>query len=344
MKKTISVLLAIAMVLSLCACGSEPAKTTEAPAQNSTAASQATEKTTEAVKQNYDIIAAAGNAGSAGNSLISAMCQIVQENVSNVTMTPSDTNSGACPEAIQLDVCQAGQTTSANMVDAMKGEGDYSQVCDKPMQMLYLYETPMHLFMREDDHINDFTDLKGQPIGSLVAGSFATVIVDKLLPYYGMSWDSFSQVHTGTGSETIAMLKNRQIKLTFAANAIPHNLALDLQSSTQMALMDLDEDIIAQFCKDYPAYSEYIIPAGSYEGIDKDIHTISAPYLFVISSDIPEDVVYEMTKAICENVSKLGDVMAVMKSATPETLGTQTAVPMHPGAEKYFREIGVINN
>ena len=221
MKKIISMFLAMAMVLSLCACGSEPAKTTEAPAPSATTTqAQPTEKTTEAVKQQYDLIAGAGNAGSAGNSLISAICQIIQENVSNVTMTPSDTNSGACPEAIQMDVCQAGQTTSANMVDAMKGEGDYSQVCDKPMQMLYLYETPMHLFMREDDHINDFTDLKGQPIGSLVAGSFATVIVDKLLPYYGMSWDSFSQVHTGTGSETIGMLKNRQIKLTFAANAI----------------------------------------------------------------------------------------------------------------------------
>ena len=325
MKKFFSLLLALIMVLGLTACGQPDS-----------------DASTDGSPQKYDLIAAAGNSGSAGNSLVSAMCQIIQTQLSDVTMTPNETNTGACPEAIQTDMCQAGVTTTANMADAMAGTGDYSQVCDKPMQMLYLYEMPMHIFLRADDNISSMEDLKGQPVGSLVAGSFATVVMDKLLPYYGMSWDDFSQVNTGTGSETIGMLKNRQIKMTFAANTPPHNLALDLESATTMALMDLPEDIISQFCEDYPAYSEYVIPAGTYEDVSQDIPTISAPYIFCVSSDIPEEIVYEMTKAICENSSSLGDVLAVLKDATPEYLGTQTNVPMHPGAEKYFKEIGVL--
>ena len=328
-KRIVSLISALAIVVGLVACGSE--KPTATPADASPSASQ-----------NYDLLAAAGNSGSAGNSLVSALCQIVQTNLKNVTMTPNDTNTGACPEAIQTNTVQAGVTTTANMADAMVGSGDYSQVCDKPMQMLYLYEMPMHIFMRADDNITSMEQLKDKPIGSLNAGSFATVIVDKLLPYYGMTWDDFSQVNYGTGSETISMLKNRQILMTFAANATPHNLALDLQSSTTMALMDLPQDIIEQFCSDYPAYSEYIIPGGTYEDVPNDVHTLSAPYIFTISSDIPEDVVYEMTKAICENADQLGDVIAALKGVTPEVLATQTNVPMHPGAEKYFKEIGVL--
>lgn len=328
-KKIVCLVSAFALMLGLTACGSS-----EAPAASGSG--------TPPAAQSYDLLAAAGNSGSAGNSLVSAMCQIIQTNIENVTMTPNDTNTGACPEAIQTDTVQAGVTTTANMADAMAGEGDYSQVCDKPMQMLYLYEMPMHIFMRADDNITSMEQLKGKPIGSLNAGSFATVIVDKLLPYYGMTWDDFSQVNYGTGSETISMLKNRQILMTFAANATPHNLALDLQSSATMSLMDLPQDIIQKFCADYPAYSEYVIPGGTYEDVPNDVHTLSAPYIFTISSDIPEDVVYEMTKAICENADQLGDVIAALKGITPEVLGTQTNVPMHPGAEKYFKEVGVL--
>ena len=331
-KQLVSLISAMAFMVSLTACGGS----------TNTPVASGSENSSTPVQQNYDLVAAAGNSGSAGNSLVSAMCQIIQTEMSNVTMTPNDTNTGACPEAIQTDTVQAGITTTANMVDAMAGTGDYSQVCDKPMQMLYLYEMPMHIFMRADDNITSMEQLKGKPIGSLNAGSFATVVVDKLLPYYGMTWDDFSQVNYGTGSETISMLKNRQILMTFAANATPHNLALDLQSSTAMALMDIPENIIQQFCEDYPAYDEYIIPAGTYEDVGTDIHTISAPYIFAVSSDLPEDVVYEMTKAICENADQLGDVIAVLKNATPELLGRQTSVPMHPGAEKYFKEIGVL--
>lgn len=335
MKKVVSLTLSLAMLLSLAACGGTGGTSSNQAPQDSGSAGKP-------ARQNYDLVAAAGNSGSAGNSLVSAMCQIVQTNVSGVTMTPNDTNTGACPEAIQGDVVQAGITTTANMADAMQGVGDYSQVCDKPMQMLYLYDFPMHIFLRADDNITSMEQLKGQPIGSLTAGSFATVIVDKLLPYYDMTWDDFSQVNYGTGSEMINMLKNRQIKMTFAANIPPHNLALDLESSTTMSLMDLPEDIIQKFCADHPAYSEYIIPGGTYEDVAQDIHTISSPYIFVISSDIPEDVVYEMTKSLCENVDQLGNVIAALKDSTPELLGTQTSVPIHPGAEKYFKEIGVL--
>lgn len=336
MKKLTCLVLSLAMALSLAACGGG---TTPAGASASSPGSTAGPSP---APKNYDLVAAAGNSGSAGNSLVSAMCQIVQTNLSGVTMTPNDTNTGACPEAIQGDVVQAGITTTANMADAMQGIGEYSQVCDKPMQMLYLYDFPLHIFLRADDNITAMEQLKGQPIGSLTAGSFATVVIDKLLPYYGMTWDDFSQVNYGTGSEMISMLKNRQIKMTFAANTPPHNLALDLESSTTMALMDLPEDIIQQFCMDYPAYSEYIIPKGTYEDVAQDIHTISSPYIFVISADIPEEVVYEMTRSLCENVDQLGNVIATLKSATPELLGTQTNVPMHPGAERYFKEIGVL--
>ena len=96
----------------------------------------------------------------------------------------------------------------------------------------------------------------------------------------------------------------------------------------------------------YPQYLPTTIEKGAYNGIDQPIETVGTGAMFACRADLPDDLVYEIVKTVYsqEGVDYLGNVIAALKSMSPNLAVSYKPIPLHPGAERYFREIGLIKD
>lgn len=327
-KRALAILLILTMCVALGACGhKEEANTPDSP---------------DVKKEHIDIAAAAGNPNAIFYSLVTAMSEIIMSEYDYITITPKPTGSAATPEGIQSGELLAGICQTAASADAIAGKEPYSEPTDKVMQIFTFTPMPIHVILRKDAGVQSMKDLKGKSVVPLNPGSAGYKACSELLQLNDMTFDDFRQAHYVTGADGINLLKNRQADALFIANTPPISYVTDLGTAQTPDLMDFSEEDIKRFCETFPGYNPCVIPAGTYKDIDRDIHSPGPMNTFVVSADLDEDVVYDIVKAICENRSKLGDTIAGLKGITVEQLATVSDTPMHPGAIKYYKEIGVM--
>ncbi|WP_432737981.1 TAXI family TRAP transporter solute-binding subunit [Maridesulfovibrio sp. FT414] len=112
--------------------------------------------------------------------------------------------------------------------------------------------------------------------------------------------------------------------------------------SDDVTVLDFSDAQLAEIQKKYPIWNRYVIPAGTYPSQTKDIRTIAQPNFLACRADLPEDVVYKITKTIYENLPFLNNIHKATKAMSLERATAGLPAPLHPGAEKYYREVGII--
>ena len=107
--------------------------------------------------------------------------------------------------------------------------------------------------------------------------------------------------------------------------------------------MEIDDGLIKELKAKYPWYTSYTIKAGTYPNQDKDVKTSAIKMVMFCRGDLPEDVVYQLTKTLWEHMDELGQSQKNLKGLTAENAVKDIAdIPLHPGAAKYYKEIGVL--
>ncbi|MBQ8015489.1 MAG: TAXI family TRAP transporter solute-binding subunit, partial [Clostridia bacterium] len=115
----------------------------------------------------------------------------------------------------------------------------------------------------------------------------------------------------------------------------------DLSTTTGIVLVEIDAEHLAALQAEYGFYAEYTVPAGTYNGIDVDVTTVAVKATFIVSNDLDEETVYQLTKAIYENKDEYSHEKA--SEMSNEYAVSSISVPFHPGAERYFKEVGAIS-
>jgi len=110
----------------------------------------------------------------------------------------------------------------------------------------------------------------------------------------------------------------------------------------RVQVLDFSDAQLAGIRKDYPIWNRFVIEAGTYPGQTKDINTISQPNFLACRPDLPDDTVYLIVKTVYENLPFLHNIHKATKAMSLERATTGLPVPLHPGAEKYYRERGII--
>jgi len=106
-------------------------------------------------------------------------------------------------------------------------------------------------------------------------------------------------------------------------------------------LIDIPDEVIKKAVSQYPYWFPFTIPAGTYKGQEEPIKTYAGPNIIAVHEKLPEDLVYQMTKALFEHKEDLVAVTPQMEHMVPENV-EQIVIPLHPGAERYYKEIGVL--
>ena len=190
-------------------------------------------------------------------------------------------------------------------------------------------------------------DLKGKtlsvgaPGGTMHLDFFRWVEANGLDPK-----KDFGKVLFLPASEAMEAVKTGQVDVAVELSSIPSPQISELSILRPVHILEFLPGARADMMQKYPQYLPTTIEKGAYNGIDQPIETVGTGAMFACRADLPDDLVYEIVKTVYsqEGVDYLGNVIAALKSMSPNLAVSYKPIPLHPGAERYFREIGLIKD
>lgn len=249
--------------------------------------------------------------------------------------------------AVENGELEAGLAAADVTRSMYLGEGKFEGKPHPKLRIVAnLFPEDLHLVMPAGASINNLGDLAGKRVGIAQAGSGTQVAVLQMLDAWGVNRDNMEEAELNN-SQSAERLADGQLDAYFYAAGWPVAAMVQLASTKGMSLHSFSEEDLAKINEVIPAYIPSTIPGGVYEGIDTDTRTPAVSAMLVVSSDLSEELVYNLTKALWNsNTRKLLDNgHAKGKQITEDTAldGVEAlGVPLHPGAEKYYREAGLL--
>lgn len=198
----------------------------------------------------------------------------------------------------------------------------------------------IQIVARADSGIKTLADLKGKRISVGAPKSGTELNARAILGAAGMSYKDFDKVEYLPYAESVELLKNRQIDVTLQSSGLGSPALRDLSNASEVVFVTIPPSVIAKVGD--AAYVSAAIPANTYKGQTADIPTASVINFLVTHEGVSTDVVYRMTRSMFENLNDLVAAHAAAKSIKLQSAAANMPVPLHPGAEKYYREVGVI--
>ncbi|GAB4112615.1 MAG: TAXI family TRAP transporter solute-binding subunit [Candidatus Caldatribacteriota bacterium] len=231
----------------------------------------------------------------------------------------------------------ASNTTFA----AFTGEDPFDKAIKNIRGVTALYPETFQFIVRKDSGIKTFNDLKGKRIVVGAPGSGTERTANIVLNMYGITYDDITPEFLSFG-EGVTALKDKTIDCAIVGAGVPTAAVIDAAASIDIALISIDKEIYEKYSKDYPFLGSNIIPAGLYNGVNEDVFTVASPALLSVREDISEDVVYEVVKEIFEHLDILIETHAQGKNIKLETALNGMSIPLHLGAERYYKEKGLL--
>ncbi len=249
--------------------------------------------------------------------------------------------------AVQNGELEAGLAAADVTRSMYMGEGKFEGKPHPKLRIVAnLYPEDLHLVMPKGASVSNLGDLAGKRVGIAQAGSGTQVAVLQMLDAWGVNRDNMDEAELNN-SQSAERLADGQLDAYFYAAGWPVAAMVQLASTKGMSLHSFTEEDLAKINEIIPAYIPSKIPGGVYEGVDEDVLTPAVSALLVVSSDLEDELVHGITEALWNsNTRKLLDNgHAKGKQITPETALDGVAalgVPLHPGAEKFYKDAGLL--
>ena len=206
--------------------------------------------------------------------------------------------------------------------------------------MAALYAEVCQIVANPAAGIRTIADLRGKNVSVGDAGSGTEFNSRQILEAYGMSFDDIGKQNLGVGDSADA-LRDGKIDAFFFVAGAPTPAIIDLATNRDIVLLEVDDAHAAQLIAKYPFYTQFSLPAGSYRGQSSAIKIMAVKAAFIVSSKLSDNTVYQLTKALFENRAEIQAAHAKGAELSPSYAVDGVSVPFHPGAAKYFREIGI---
>lgn len=204
-----------------------------------------------------------------------------------------------------------------------------------------LHPEPIHVMARKDADIHAFSDLKGKRVNIGNPGSGQRAMMELLMDEAGWTKSTFSIAAELKSSEQAQALCDDKFDATFWAAGLPNGAAQEATTTCDVVILPMDDAISNGVMASYPAYSPNVIPGGMYRGNDSNIPSFGPKGTLVSSVDVPDEVVYQLVKAVFENFNTFKKLHPAFARLTPEEMvNTSLIAPLHQGAVKYYKEQG----
>ncbi len=246
-----------------------------------------------------------------------------------------------------LNLLQAGRgeigfTLADSLADAWEGneEVGFKTPLKKLRGVAGIYSNYIQIVASADSGIKTIADLKGKRISVGAAKSGTELNARAILKAAGLTYKDFAKVEYLPFGESVELIKNRQLDVTLQSAGLGVASIRDLATSVKIVVVPIPADVVAKVGS--AAYQPGVIPAGTYDGQAQDTPTAVIPNFLVTHDGVSADLVYKMTKAMYDNLDMLVAAHAAAKAIKLADALKGMPVPLHPGAERYYKEKGLI--
>ncbi|WP_105619496.1 TAXI family TRAP transporter solute-binding subunit [Vallitalea okinawensis] len=273
-----------------------------------------------------------------------ALADVLSSNIEGLTVTAQAGNASVG----NVNLLSNHETESAFVQNnvafwAYEGQASFEgNAVDNLRGIASLYPEAIQIVALESSGITSVEDLKGKKVSVGEQGSGVEVDVKNILDVHGLTYDDMS-IDYLSFTEAAQKLKDKQIDAAFVTAGYPTSSVMDVSKSRDIVIVPIAEEKVNAMIEKSPYYAQTTIPAGTYDGQDEPVNTATTMAMWVCDAEADDDLVYGMTKALWENRQKLEETHDKGKDITIDTALDGMAIPLHPGAEKYYKEQGIID-
>jgi TRAP transporter TAXI family solute receptor len=249
--------------------------------------------------------------------------------------------------AENLNLLQAGRgevafTLGDTLNEAWKGneEAGFKTPLKKLRTIAAIYPNYIHFLASADSGIKSLADLKGKRVSVGAPKSGTELNSRDILKAVGMSYKDLGKVEYLGYAESVELIKNRQLDATLLSSGLGVAAVRDLATAVKIVVIPIPAEVVTKIGE--AAYTTGVIPANTYTGQTSDVPTVTVQNFLVTHEGVPADTVYQMTKSMFENLDTMIASHAAAKAIKKETAAKGSPVPLHPGAEKYYKEAGLL--
>ena len=297
-------------------------------------------------QQKASLVFSAGPTGGSWTPMAAATADVIKKKFPELDVQVEPGAALVNMEKIRNDKADLGWSMTTVLADARAGTNTWKgKQTDRPLYVASFYPNVWQLVVPMDSDVRKFADLKGKAVALPPRGNTSLAEGwEPLLKASGMKLDDLGTKSFGSLSENGELIKNRQAVAMGWFTTVPASFILDVGSSRKLRMVPVSEDIITKMRQFNAGFVRHVIPKATYAayGIDEDVVTIQAPTILIASSKTSPDVIYKVTKAIVEGRESFANVTAAMKGVTAKDMAQNFGLPYHPGAEKYYKEAGLL--
>lgn len=206
-----------------------------------------------------------------------------------------------------------------------------------------LYYNPNQVVASKESGVNSLAGFKGKRFAPGAAGGTTEVESRIHFTMAGVKYPDEIKTQFVGFTESIDLMRNKQLDGAWIMAGLPTAAVTEMCATAGGKLVGMEEELVKKLQAESPWYSEFMIPAGTYDGQTEPVRTTAVKMLLLTDASMPDELVYSLAKTLWENLGELGSAHAVMKTVTPDmAVKDLSGIPLHPGAEKYYREAGLL--
>jgi TRAP transporter TAXI family solute receptor len=271
-----------------------------------------------------------------------AIAQIISNKVSELNITAQST--GASVENINL--IAAGDVDLAlvqnDIADyAYKGTEFFNREVKNIRAIARLYPETIHVVVPAGSDIESIADFKGKKISVGAPGSGNEANARQILGVYGLTYKDFEPLFLSY-AETADHYKDRLLDGFIYTTGAPNSSIQDISTLQKIKFLPIEGEMREKLMSEYPFFAVEVMPANTYNGQTDPYQTVAVQAILIANEELSEEAVYNMTKAFFENLDEVGESHHKGKSITLEKALDGITIPFHPGAEKYYKEKGIM--
>lgn len=241
-------------------------------------------------------------------------------------------------KGVQQGKADLGFGNSISTVDGIAGRPPFDEKTTNVCNVATLYPQYFQIVANADSGIDSMADTKGKSIAVQPRGNTAEFITAQMLDVYDLTYEDMGRVSYVSYTDAVSLLKDNNAQLFTLGTTVPSSSIMDLASARDIKLINVPDDKFEAMRALNPGYTKLTIPAGSYPKQDKDVQAVGYATHLIARCDLDEDVVYNILKGMKEDKADLVSIAKVMGDTTIKMMAEDIGVPLHKGAEKFYKE------
>jgi TRAP transporter TAXI family solute receptor len=286
-----------------------------------------------------------GPSGGAWYPLGDGIAQLLEDAIPGVEANNRAGSAETNVTELNLGNAEVAFTYSSSAYDSYTGRRSFGEPHANLRHFATLYPALLQTAVRRRSNIHSYADLASKGISPGQVGLTGTLLAEEVLAAYGLSFDSVKRqggaVHHVDYADSGTLMKDGYIEAFMALADVPLSSLLELNFHPGIRLLGIEPEKMARILDANPALIRAAIPENAYEGLTADVPTVGVAASLVVHKDLPEELVYRMAKAFWERNEQLGEVSPEWKQLRLEDALLAAAIPVHPGAQRFYDEVGV---